>query len=268
MVKKVDAGSINFSKSKQVLLSIILLIVLILPGSIVQAQAQYTYPDNVTCNPVLSWCDSYPSNLFAVDDFFYSCVQYVGGIGWCEVEGTIPGFMGGELQYRIKNVYPSLTEIDFQNSDGTWQNFFDIPKTNGEHSFILNGNFNGHWKIQFASLDANSGFDYIRVYGGTFSTPSSNNIFAYLLAGIVWLIQHLLLPLFGDTSSQTAAMNLAGYIGQGGYVVFELVYDTLGSVVNLSLFALFMSALIFFFFVRLIIAIYKFILGLLPVIGH
>jgi hypothetical protein len=95
-----------------------------------------------------------------------------------------------------------------------------------------------------------------------------NNIFSYILAGFVWLIQTLILPLFGDTQSQTAAMGLAYYIGQGGYVVLELVYDTIGSVVNLTIFGIFFMNLVFFFLVRLLIAIYKFILGLLPVVGH
>jgi hypothetical protein len=95
-----------------------------------------------------------------------------------------------------------------------------------------------------------------------------NNIFSYILAGFLWLIQVMVMPLFGDTQSQTAAMGLAHYIGQGGYVVFELVYDTLGSVVNLGIFAIFMASLILFFFIRFAIAAYKFILGLLPVVGH
>lgn len=95
-----------------------------------------------------------------------------------------------------------------------------------------------------------------------------DTIWSLLLAGFTWFIRSAILPLFGDASSQIASLNMAKILAQNGFVVFELIYDTLGSVVNLTLFGIFMGILFVFFFIRLILAIWLFILKLIPVVGH
>lgn len=93
------------------------------------------------------------------------------------------------------------------------------------------------------------------------------NVWNLLLSGLAWIVNTAILPLFGDVPSQLASIHFAQLITQNAYIVLELTYDLLGSIVNLTLFIIFFVMLLTTFMFRMVISIYKFIKELIPVVG-
>lgn len=91
-----------------------------------------------------------------------------------------------------------------------------------------------------------------------------SNIWSALLSGLIWFINALIMPLFGNSSSQAASMNLAQMMASNAGVMFQLVYITLGSVVNLALFAAYLSMVLVVKGVQIVTSIYMFIKSLIP----
>jgi hypothetical protein len=90
------------------------------------------------------------------------------------------------------------------------------------------------------------------------------NIWSALLGGLLWFINVLIMPMFGDASSQAASLNLAQMMASNAGVLFQLIYVALGSVVNLNLFGLFIVLLFIVSGIKIVLTVWLFIKNLIP----
>lgn len=96
---------------------------------------------------------------------------------------------------------------------------------------------------------------------------TADTIWTFLLSGLIWFMRTFALPLFGDSSSEFAAMNFGKTIWENTYVVLQLIWYTIGSVVNLNLFGLFLGVMLAVFFLKVAVSSWKTITGMIPLIG-
>jgi hypothetical protein len=90
------------------------------------------------------------------------------------------------------------------------------------------------------------------------------NVWTALLSGLLWFINMLIMPMFGDSASQAASLNLASMMASNAGVLFQLVYVALGSVVNLTLFGVFIGLTFIVSGAKIILTIWMFVKGLIP----
>lgn len=90
------------------------------------------------------------------------------------------------------------------------------------------------------------------------------NIWSALLGGLLWFINILIMPMFGDATSQAASLNLAQMMTSNAWVLFQLIYIALGSVVNLNLFGVFIGLSFSISTIKIALTIWMFIKGLVP----
>lgn len=96
---------------------------------------------------------------------------------------------------------------------------------------------------------------------------TADTIWTYLLSGLVWFMNTFALPLFGDATSESAAMNFGKTIFTSTYIATQLIWQTIGSVVNLKLFGLFLGVILATFFLKVALASWKSIMGIIPFVG-
>lgn len=88
------------------------------------------------------------------------------------------------------------------------------------------------------------------------------NFWSMLLAAVVWLVRTLVIPLFGGEEGMHAALGLASIIGNGAYVVLELLYATFG-MFNLQLVGIAFGLVFFSWLIDMGIKIYFFVTRLI-----
>jgi hypothetical protein len=90
------------------------------------------------------------------------------------------------------------------------------------------------------------------------------NLWTVLLAGLLFFINTFIMPLFGDATSQAASLNLAAMMTSNAGVLFQLIYIALGSVVNLTLFGVFIGLFFGIKITQIGLTIWMFIKSLIP----
>lgn len=91
------------------------------------------------------------------------------------------------------------------------------------------------------------------------------NIWTLLLDGLLFLINSLIMPLFGSQTDQIAAYNLASSIGTNAATVIEMIY--LGfSVFNLTWPFIAFLSVVLLKTIQIIVSIYLFIKNLIPML--
>jgi hypothetical protein len=93
-----------------------------------------------------------------------------------------------------------------------------------------------------------------------------DNIWSWLLNGVLWLIQVLIMPLFGDATSQAAAVGLGSSLGHGTMVLFQLVWLSF-SVFNLTWVGIYLAIALSLKLVQVAASIWLFIKNLIPFIN-
>jgi hypothetical protein len=90
------------------------------------------------------------------------------------------------------------------------------------------------------------------------------NVWSALLSGLLWFINAVIMPLFGDASSQRASLDLAQMMASNAGVLFQLIFVSFGSVFNLTLFAILMALTFLIKGGQIIVSIWLFIKSLIP----
>ncbi len=94
-----------------------------------------------------------------------------------------------------------------------------------------------------------------------------DTLWTLLLSGVLWFMRNFALPLFGDPSSEVAALDFGRSIFASAQVVLTLIWYTIGSVVNLDIFAVFLSTMLVVFFMKIALSAGDIIKGFIPIIG-
>lgn len=88
-------------------------------------------------------------------------------------------------------------------------------------------------------------------------------IWKILLAGLAFFMNFVIIPLFGGPDNYHQALGLANALGQGAYVLLQLLFVTLGTFdLTLPAIALAFSAPIII--IKFAVDVYKFIKSLIP----
>jgi hypothetical protein len=90
------------------------------------------------------------------------------------------------------------------------------------------------------------------------------NIWTALISGLLWFINAVIMPLFGDANSQRASLDLAQMMATNAGVLFQLIFVSFGSVFNLTLFAILMALTFLIKGGQIIVSIWLFIKSLIP----
>ena len=93
-----------------------------------------------------------------------------------------------------------------------------------------------------------------------------DNIWSWFLNGFIWLVQMLILPLFGDSTSQASALNLGGAIGGNTMILFQLIWLSF-SVFNLTWIGIYLGIAFTLKGIQLVVAVWFFIKNLIPFIN-
>jgi hypothetical protein len=93
-----------------------------------------------------------------------------------------------------------------------------------------------------------------------------NNLWSYLLDGLLYMIQIVLIPLFGGAGAYHQAMGLGSKMLYNTKVVFEMLFLAIGNF-DLTLIGVAIGLTIPMWVIWVAVKVYLFIKKLIPVIG-
>lgn len=93
-----------------------------------------------------------------------------------------------------------------------------------------------------------------------------NNFWSFILSALLYLIQAILIPLFGGVGAYHQAMGLGTKMVYNAHIVFQMLFLAVGNF-DLTLVGLAIVATFPMWIILVVVRIYLFIKKLIPVVG-